>query len=258
MLRSILSWRIAFLTALVALVLVGGRRVVPQASAADAPRPAAPANAGADLMFHKVKANKILFLGNSITLHGPAPAIGWEGNWGMAASAQDKDYVHRVLQAITAAAGKEPQSMVANIADFERNYESYDVKTALQKELAFRADIVVVAIGENVAPLTTDEAKAKYQANLTKLLKTFQEASHPTLVVRSSFWQDPTKDTILKQVGSEVGGLFVDASALGRDEANYARSEREYSHKGVASHPGDRGMQALADAILQALSASHP
>jgi hypothetical protein len=30
-----------------------------------------------------LKADRILFLGNSLTLHGPKAEIGWAGNWGM-------------------------------------------------------------------------------------------------------------------------------------------------------------------------------
>ena len=40
---------------------------------------------------------------------------------------------------------------------------------------------------------------------------------------------------------------------LGNDPANQARAERKFSHDGVAAHPGDKGMRALADAILNAL-----
>ena len=34
---------------------------------------------------------KILFVGNSITSHGPKADIDWRGNWGMAATSLDKD-----------------------------------------------------------------------------------------------------------------------------------------------------------------------
>ena len=223
------------------------------AGAATAADPAAPSNDDRDVMLHGIKANRILFLGNSITLHGPAPDIGWSGNWGMAASAKDRDYVHLVLKAIAKTAGREPKSLVANIADFERRLETYDMDSGLKRELAFKADLVIVAIGENVPALTTEPAKAAFKACMTRLLKKLKQNSHPVMVVRSCFWQDPVKDTILKQACDEVGGIFVDAGALGKDEANSARSERKFSHAGVAGHPGDKGMSAIAEAILEAL-----
>lgn len=37
---------------------------------------------------------KTLILGNSITFSEASPEIGWFGNWGMAASAQNKDFAH--------------------------------------------------------------------------------------------------------------------------------------------------------------------
>ena len=69
-----------------------------------------------------LKKDKILFLGNSITLHGPSESIGWTGNWGMAASAEEKDYVHLVVQALTEPSAAPPKYMVRNIADFERQF----------------------------------------------------------------------------------------------------------------------------------------
>lgn len=200
-----------------------------------------------------LKAGRILFLGNSITLHGPSKAVSWSGNWGMAASEREKDYVHVLTAAIAKMLGHRPEILVDNIADFERHYDTFDVAARLKKHLAFKADLVIVAIGENVPALTSDASKAAFKKGLDTLLKTFKANGNPTIVVRSCFWRNKPKDEILKQACEEVGGVFVDIGTLGTDESNYARSERSYAHAGVAAHPGDKGMKAIADAILGAL-----
>jgi hypothetical protein len=71
--------------------------------------------------------------------------------------------------------------------------------------------------------------------------------------VRSSFWATPEKDDALRQACAEVSGIFVDISALSKDERHFARSERPFNHQGVAHHPGDHGMAAIAAAILKAM-----
>lgn len=199
------------------------------------------------------RVDKVLFLGNSITLHGPAPNIDWTGNWGMAASTREKDFVHLLLDRITKAAGGKPAVMVKNIADFERRQNDFNLSDSLKDELAFEADLIVLAIGENASSPKTDDAKAKYSAAFAKLLAELKKRGHPTLLVRSCFWADPAKDQIMKKACEDAGGVFVDNSKFGGDESNYARSERKIEHAGVAGHPGDKGMQAIADALWSAI-----
>ncbi len=206
-----------------------------------------------DLQIGKLRVGKILFLGNSITLHGPAPQIGWHGNWGMAASSAEKDYVHLLVCKIEEKAGGKPAILVQNLADFERQLKAYDLKQGLQKAFAFQPDLVIVALGENAAALSTDKAKSEFRAAFADLLTQLVDHGHPTIFVRSSFWADPVKDEIMQQACQAAGGRFVDMSQLGRDESNAARSERHFEHAGVAAHPGDRGMQAIADALWQAI-----
>lgn len=196
---------------------------------------------------------KILFLGNSITLHGPKADIGWTCSWGMAASSEDKDYVHLVAAAFNRHTGISPEILVRNIADFERNYSAYDVNGKLKDSFAFDADLVVLAIGENVPTLRTDDDKARFKAGVVKILKGVMARRHPLVIVRSCFWANGAKDDVLAQACKEANAIFVNAGALGKDATNLARSERSFKNEGVAAHPGDRGMKALADAIVQAV-----
>ena len=100
--------------------------------------------------------HKVLFLGNSITKHGPKADIDWSGNWGMAASAESKDYVHLVTQGILRRQSSVPEVLVKNIADFERAYDGYDIAGKLKEAIEFEADLIILAIGENVPGLKTD------------------------------------------------------------------------------------------------------
>lgn len=196
---------------------------------------------------------KVLFLGNSITKHGPKADIDWHGNWGMAATAEAKDYVHLVTQGLATKTGAVTEVMVKNIADFERAHVGYDIAGKLKEAIDFQADLIIVAIGENVPALKTDEEKVAFQSNVTKLLTILKADRKPTLLVRSCFWGNAAKDEALKQACAVAGGVFVEISALSKNESNYARSERPYKHAGVANHPGDKGMAAIADALLKAL-----
>ena len=214
---------------------------------------------------------KILFLGNSITLHGPAKAIGWEGDWGMAASAPEKDCVHLVTQALKRKDGTLPEILIKNVATFERQYTTYDTSALVREAAAFQPDLIVVGIGENVRwlgtdlskrvkdaeafnsnqaggtggpntrPLSTAEAKVQFKDRLVKLLNDIRADRKPVILVRSSFYTDAAKDEALKQACLEVGGLFVHLGGLDKHETNFARSDRPFKHAGVGAHPATRG-----------------
>lgn len=200
------------------------------------------------------RADKILILGNSITLHGPSAAIEWTGNHGMAASEPEKDYVHLLLQRFAAEnEGRKPQSLVENIADFERGYGTLDIAKRFQKHAEFQADVVILAIGENVPRLATAEDKARFKKAVAELLATLKtERKTQRIFVRSLFWPDPAKDEILSQVCTEANGSFVDLAEVAKDPASRASAERKFNHAGVGGHPGDKGMAGIADAIWKA------
>ena len=123
----------------------------------------------------------------------------------------------------------------------------------MKEEAEFGADPVIVAIGENVPQLDSDKARAQFKNAVLKLVNAVEASRRSTIVVRSCFWPNKDKDPILEQACQEVGGVYVDIGGLSNDESNYARSERMIPHRGVGSHPGDKGMKVIADAILDAI-----
>ena len=209
--------------------------------------------------FAKLKANRILFLGNSLTLHGPKPDIGWTGNWGMAASEPDKDFVHVLTEAIhartngtlrlepTPVNGSSEVENILNIANIlEREYRTYE-PAKLKKQLEWKADLVVVQCGENV-PLNDFDPEA-FQNAFKTLLNDLKDAGNPHIFVTGNILNsNPALDEIKRNVCAEdsTHRMFVDIS-------NYAK---DGSVTGRFGHPDDKGMKLIADTLFKAI-ASH-
>ena len=193
---------------------------------------------------------RIVFIGNSITLHGVAPKIGWHHEWGMAASAAEKDFVHIVTHGIEVKTGRKADVRVRNLARFERGFTNYDY--GLEQDLVdFAPDYLIVALGENVGALTTQEEQLGYSAAFKKLLEGFLKgAKKPKTVVRGVFWPCPWKDEMMARAAKELDVPFVKAD-LATDDSMMALGL--FEHTGVARHPGDKGMEAIARIILKGL-----
>ena len=69
---------------------------------------------------------RVLYVGNSITRHGPKPSMGWTNDCGMAASLIDKDYVH-VNAALVSAHDPKASFAYMNVAGtLERSFMNAD------------------------------------------------------------------------------------------------------------------------------------
>lgn len=205
-----------------------------------------------------MKAERILFLGNSITACPP----NW---WGLSASTAVKDYAHLLASAIDAKTGGRltmipttaptsssdgsvdlGKSNVINIADvFERGYSSYRA-AKISKQLAWKADIVVLQFGENIPP-TTFNADI-FKNSLKTLVADLKASGNPHIFMPSYILgASATIDQMKRDICAEdpTHRVFVDLSSVGKDPSNM----------GAYGHPGDKGMALIAETLFKAILA---
>ena len=195
---------------------------------------------------------KVLIYGNSIALHGPKPDIGWTNNWGMAASAPEKDFAHLVVAGLETKLGKRADFRIRNLAALERNFTINIASVAeITADVNWKPNYVVIAIGENVKKFGETEASV-YRKFLADIARPFVE-SGARVVMRSPFWKNATKAECTEKAAVDAGAVYVDASSLGSKDENKAKGL--FWHRGVANHPGDLGMRRLADLILTGFAA---
>ncbi len=214
----------------------------------------------AEVRLGNVKVEKILFLGNSITAVPQRDITIW---WGLSASTPAKDYAHLLAAAIDAQTGgrlamlpttapttnpdgsvDQCESNVINIADvFERGYASYDA-AKISKQLAWKADIVILQFGENIPPATFHAEV--FQQSLKKLVADLKNSSNPHIFLAGYILgSNATVDEMKRRICEEdpTHRVFVDLSCVGTDPANI----------GEYGHPNDKGMALIAETLFKAI-----
>lgn len=186
---------------------------------------------------------RILYLGNSITLHGINHDIGWHGEWGMAASAPDNDYVHVLNRMMETHTGEPAESAVRNIADFERAPDTFDL-AAFEELRDWNPDLLVLRICEN----TPEDKVAAFGEAYLRLIRYFLRDGLRIFAV-GGFWKHDCKEACIRAAEAISGVQYVSLQHL--HSAAY-QAIGQFEHSGVAAHPSDRGMEAIAQAIFAA------
>ena len=187
---------------------------------------------------------RILFVGNSITLHGVLPEIGWLNNWGMAASAKEKDYVHLCYAHIQK---KYPEASfcICQAAVWERSYKTgTEFFPQFQNARDYDADLIILKLSANTYPKDYDETL--FTEQFAKLVDFLNKSGKAKVIVCTEFFMHPARDAFIR-FASNRNYPLCDLSDLG--SMNEMKAIGLFEHSGVAAHPGDLGMQTIAKRI---------
>lgn len=191
---------------------------------------------------------RILIVGNSITRHDVKPDIGWHGDWGMAASAEEKDYVHLLAKRIFEK--EDALVMVYQLALWERGYTEADAFTLAKTAHDFKADTVIFRLGENIKSPTDANGRALLAKAMADLIS-YICPKDAKIVFTTCFWKHGVVDEVIREFAAQMDMPLAELGDLGDDDRFMAIGL--FEHNGVAHHPGDLGMQAISDRIFEEL-----
>lgn len=180
---------------------------------------------------------KLVAIGNSLTQHGPSPALMWNGNWGMAASSENADYVAQLCGQLSERAGRVVDARRVNLSGLEKDPTNFQWSLVPTSEAA-SSDLVVIELGDNATKTPRDQFASAYD----RLVSTVKP-THGRLLCLSTWWRSTAVDQIIQRSCSAHGGAFVD---IGNIHDKPGRAARDQLNPGVAAHPSDLGMSEIA------------
>lgn len=187
--------------------------------------------------------NKVLILGNSITVTRPVPEIGWNGHWGMAATSEENDYVHLLIDKFQQY-NDSVEVRYASISNFEREFWNYDF-SQLDGFRAFAPDAIIIRLGENVDDAEAD--RRGFDNYLLKLISYIKGNRVVAVVCTSTFWPRKHTNNRIKALADRERYIYVPILDLFEDRSNTAHNK--FADAEVGIHPSDKGMKSIADRI---------
>lgn len=211
---------------------------------------------------------KLMTFGNSITFHWPAESLGWTGKWGMAASSQDKDYVHRLQYYLTQKYGQGTVDQVygcgpdsnptqLGLGEGDIGYDSIDQKfidnlpVLVQRAKDEGANIITIQMGENVKTNPTEE---NYKNALEYMVNAFKSEIPDAVIILCTSFRGNPESGLVKGTAAAAEELGITYAPLHTLNTKENKAYEQFTNEGVARHPGDVGMDNIAKLMFDAIN----
>lgn len=192
---------------------------------------------------------KVLILGNSITWHPPGPEIKWFGNWGMAATSAEKDFLSLLTKKIKEN-NEQHEVLGRNVFPFERAYETINL-TEFEDLKTFKADIIFIRFGENITEKERAE-NPQLQVAVNALVDYLADGRPVKVILTTPFWVNPGVNQNYSALSVKNKWPLVQLHDLSLANENMALER--FENISVGSHPGDLGMDRIATRIWTVLA----
>ena len=201
-------------------------------------------------------------LGNSVTCSVAEGTIWW-GNWGMAATSKDKDYVHLISSWLKEEMERPVTTMVLDLKKWEVSQNRYEILEKYEGYFGEHTDLVTIQTGENITDFK-DTLDSDYQNLVAMIRKKAPNAQ--ILMLGEVLWPSEDIEAAKKKACEANGITFVGMEAFLKDYQEVYRSSigaqvtgadgkmHKINDEAVAAHPNDKGMACISEQVIKQIT----